>query len=156
MCTQVVIVNQHLRQPPPQQQQMQPPPQLVIARPRGDGASPPGARSPQFPAIPPFVGAGASPLETPATSGQSQPQLRYHKQVSGVAYYFLAPGQTRSWRNARFGHVPSSECDGSRHGKPGGTALSKTLDWLCNGVHVLGIRWHHESKLMLTGNKHMM
>ncbi len=79
---QVVIVNQHVRQPPPQQQQMQPPPQLVIARPRGDGASPPGARSPQFPAIPPFVGAGASPLETPATSGQSQPQVRYHKQVS--------------------------------------------------------------------------
>ena len=72
-------MNQHLRQPPPQQHQTQPPPQLVIARPRADGASPPDSRSPQFPAIPPF--AGASPLETPATSGQSQPQLRYHKQV---------------------------------------------------------------------------
>ncbi len=82
----MVIVNQRLRQAPPQQQQMQPPPQLVIARPRGDGASPPDGRSPQFPAIPPFAGAGASPLETPATSGQSQPQLRYHKQVSARSH----------------------------------------------------------------------
>ena len=82
--TQVVIVNQHMRQPQPPPQQMQPPPQVVIARPRGDGhgsSSPPDAYSPQFPAIPAFTAGGASPMETPASSGQSQPQVKYHKQV---------------------------------------------------------------------------
>ena len=108
-------MNNHPRQQQQQQQQQQHqmgPPQLVIARPRGDGfgTSPPEAPSPQFPTIPPFAGAsarepGLSPMETPASSSQSQPQLKYHKQVCYPLQECSVHGTGRQLPNPARGHI---------------------------------------------------